>query len=617
MNTNIEKMLAYQGEELQLAKEAIETEINNHIEEGREKGNNEAFLEYAIDHLMGTNVIPTPESADDQHEYVRVHPYEGNLRANARFRIDGSALFRSDDGYRVHFFIVDYDPGKEVHIITFDEIKRLAQMAKCFEDGIFGGKLLPSIHPMQSVYETAKTLYSLKDQIVGARIWVLTNRLYDGDSGGYFKKSYVPETTYSVASLKNLAPDGSGSAGISQAFPEGGLPCLEVPRIGDQDYSCFMTTIDGTTLAQLYRIHGTRLIQANVRAHLGDRNTVNQKIRQAADKEPERFLAYNNGIVMSANGVEVGEGCIKKILDLQIINGGQTTATLYHYLRSAQKEEERERRRQNLAKLRVPMKIIVADPSAFEADIDELRNAITRAANSQTKVKVSDLSANSPFQREFAEIANNMTLPDGSHLYYERALKQFEAEVRSKETPALSRAFRQRFTDPETKKPRIIQKPDLAVALLLWEGNVQIVAKGREAAYAFFASRLEEKPIEVNRHFVQESLSKVLILSILERKAKRELGIQNPRVPAIYAFSLFAQHYGARVKLDRVWARQGISYDLERVLLDITADVYQIMKKNMGEIMISMWGRRKDCLLSLQREFDINKFSVDHVNELS
>lgn len=116
---------------------------------------------------------------------------------------------------------------------------------------------------------------------------------------------------------------------------------------------------------------------------------------------------------------------------------------------------------------------------------------------------------------------------------------------------------------------------------------------------------------------MQESLSKVLILSILERKAKRELGIQNPRVPAIYAFSLFAQHYGARVKLDRVWARQGISYDLERVLLDITADVYQIMKKNMGEIMISMWGRRKDCLLSLQREFDINKFSVDHVNELS
>lgn len=106
MNTNIEKMLAYQGEELHVAKEAIETEINNHIEEGREKGNNEAFLEYAIDHLMGTNVIPTPESADDQHEYVRVHPYEGNLCANARFRIDGSALFRSDDGYRVHFLLL-------------------------------------------------------------------------------------------------------------------------------------------------------------------------------------------------------------------------------------------------------------------------------------------------------------------------------------------------------------------------------------------------------------------------------------------------------------------------------------------------------------------------------
>lgn len=617
MSTNIEKMLAYQGEELQAAKEAIEAAINSNVKEDEDKGSNEAFLEYAVDHLMGTNVIPTPEG-DDPHEYVRVHAFEGELRANSRFRVDGSALLRADsNGYRVHFFIVDYDSDTDVHAITYDEVRQLAQMVHRFENKLFDGTLLRRIHPMQPVYKTAKVLDALKDRIVGCRLWILTNRLYDGDSSGYFKKSYVHETTYTVASLKNLAPDSSGSSGISQIFPGGGLPCLEVPRSDLQDYSCFMTTIDGMTLVQLYRIHGTRLVQANVRAHLGDRNTVNQKIRQTADQEPERFLSYNNGLVMSANGVDVEEGRITKILDLQIINGGQTTATLYHYLRSAQKEADKEHRRQQLAKLRVPVKIIVADPSASETDIDELRNAITRAANSQTKVKVSDLSANTPFQRQFAEIANNMILPDGSRLYYERALKQFEAEARSKETPALVREFRKRYVDPETGKPRIIQKPDLAVAQLLWEGEVQIVAKGREAAYAHFASRVEENPVEVNRQFVQDALSKLIVLSTLERKAKGELGIQNPRVPVIYTVALFAKYYGGRLKLDRVWSRQGLSYDLERLLLDMTVEVYSIMKEHMGEVMIAMWGRRKECLLTLEREFDISKFPADHVYELT
>lgn len=615
MTANIEQMLAYQGEELQAAKEAIEAAINSNVEEGKEKGNNEAFLEYAIDHLMGTNVIPIPEG-DDPHEYVRVHPFEGEFRA--RFRVDGSALLRADnDGYRVHFFIVDYDPGPEVHAITFEEVRQLAEQVHRFENRLFDGTLPRQINRLHPIYETVRKLDSLKDQIVGARLWILTNRLYDGDSAGYFKKSYVHDTTYTVESLKSLAPDCSGTGGICQIFPAGGLPCLEVPRADHQDYSCYMTTIDGMTLAHLYRIHGTRLVQANVRAHLGDRNAVNLKIRQTADEKPERFLSYNNGLVVSANGVDVEDGRITKILDLQIINGGQTTATLYHYLRSARKGEEMEHRRQQLAKLRVAVKIIVADPSASETEIDELRNAITRAANSQTKVKVSDLSANIPFQRQFADIANNMTLPDGSHLYYERALKQFEAEARSKETRAMARAFRKRFADPETGKPRIIQKPDLAVALLLWEGEVQIVAKGREAAYAHFASCVEDNLIEVNRRFVRDSLSKLMILSTLERKAKGELRIQNPRVPVIYSFTLFAKHFGSRLKFDRVWSRQGLSYDLERLLLDMTSEVYRIMKKNMGEIMIAMWGRRKECLLSLEREFDFSKFPADHVYELS
>lgn len=617
MKFTSENMLASRGEELLAAKRSIEEAIDSKAESGEEKSDSEAFFEYAVDHLMATNAILAP-SNEEAGEYVRAHHYEAELRRNSLLRVDGSALIRSDaNEYQVHFFIVDYDPSDEVSVITEKEVKVIAKRLRRFHDELFEGRLLNQLNRMHPIYQTAMHLLRMRDRIAGSRLWLLTNRLYDGNTGGYFKDSLFRETTFTIASLKDLASGFESRTGISQNFESiGGLPCLEIPSVPNQDYRCYLTSLQGTTLEQLYRMHGTRLVQANVRAHLGD-NVVNKGIKETVENEPQRFLAYNNGIVMSANEVEAVDGRILKITDLQIINGGQTTATLYSYLRGARTHEERDRRNQKLANLRVPVTIIVANAGATEDAVDELRNAITKAANSQTKVKVSDLSANTPFQRRFAEIANNMPLPDGQYLYYERALNQFKAEAASKETPAQVRAFKKKFTDPETNKPRIIQKPDLAMALMVWDGEVKTVAMGRERAYATFVARIEEQKPEVDRRFVQDSLSKLIILSSLEKKAKTELEIRNPRVPVIYTLAFFAQYYGDRIRLDRVWTRQGISYDLERALLDMTREVYRIMKKNMGDTMIAMWGRRAECLASLQREFDIHKFPVENAYELA
>ena len=93
---------------------------------------------------------------------------------------------------------------------------------------------------------------------------------------------------------------------------------------------------------------------------------------------PERFLAYNNGISATARKLEMvdlgGVGsAIRAIGDLQIVNGGQTTASMHHAVR---------RDRADVSRVFVQAKITVDDVEAVE----KLVPLISRYANSQNKV---------------------------------------------------------------------------------------------------------------------------------------------------------------------------------------------------------------------------------------
>lgn len=88
----------------------------------------------------------------------------------------------------------------------------------------------------------------------------------------------------------------------------------------------------GDILADLYNDYGAKLLEQNVRSFLQAKGGVNKGIRNTILKEPEYFFCYNNGITATASDVEVlikeGRTYISKVVDLQIVNGGQTTASL-------------------------------------------------------------------------------------------------------------------------------------------------------------------------------------------------------------------------------------------------------------------------------------------------
>ena len=109
-----------------------------------------------------------------------------------------------------------------------------------------------------------------------------------------------------------------------------GIPCIEAAR---SDTLCsYLCVIRGDQLADLFDRYGSRLLEGNVRSFLGMKGGVNKGIRATIQDDPSLFFAYNNGIAATASDLTIqsidGQHVITNLVDLQIVNGGQTTASI-------------------------------------------------------------------------------------------------------------------------------------------------------------------------------------------------------------------------------------------------------------------------------------------------
>src|SRR5205085_1772823 len=115
----------------------------------------------------------------------------------------------------------------------------------------------------------------------------------------------------------------------------------------------------GALLHELYDEHGSRLLELNVRSYLQAKGKINKGILETLRNDPADFMAYNNGITVVAERILFGplangrEGIVE-LQGMQIVNGGQTTASIH---RSAKEFEA------DLSKVFVQGKIVTVDPA--------------------------------------------------------------------------------------------------------------------------------------------------------------------------------------------------------------------------------------------------------------
>jgi hypothetical protein len=146
-----------------------------------------------------------------------------------------------------------------------------------------------------------------------------------------------------------------------------------------RDYAQFVTEDNG----QLRRY----LFDSNVRDFLGV-NQVNEEIEKSlADPSAPDFWWLNNGVTILATNATV-PGKTIQLQDIQIVNGLQTTETVFrHFIAGSSESNDRS----------LLIKVIVSSDT-------QVRDRIIRATNNQSPVEVAALHATDRIQRDIEEI---------------------------------------------------------------------------------------------------------------------------------------------------------------------------------------------------------------------
>lgn len=566
----------------------------------------ELFTEFVLNKMAEVNLFNFPETPDEEAgEFFTLAKYEGVYKG-VNNRIDGVAMILDDkdaNSLTAHIFIADYKECIEPEELTKDEFQEFFKQAAKFFGNSCKGYLHPKISPFHKAFSISKTLFEHREQICALKIWVLSTRYYNNPNT-LRKTTADLDITARVIDLDFLANLNTDKSTVNIDFTNaGGLPYLAAGK-QEQGYGCYFTAINAEYLINLYGSYGTGLVQANVRAYLGN-NKTNKSMMVTIAEEPQNFLAFNNGLVVYAEQADLRDNRIYGLKGFQIINGGQTTATLYQTSLAAKMKKdpsEKERILNNLKEIYVPVKII--SPQGEKADSLLFQSSISASANRQTAVVSSDLCANEPYHIEFEKICRRLNTSEGKW-FYERARGSYKAE-QSKRKGRENREIQKSFSY-EFPKEKVIDRVELSVIALAWKGLPHECAKGKQLAFSKFNS--ECKGTFPTENSVKKLIVQWMIFKALEGRVKKE--IPNPKVPVEYAISYFADTYQHRLDWDYFWNHQKVPEAFLECLARLTKAVNLEIRNNMGSRMISMYGRKPECYSQVKNGVDIKAFDFE------
>lgn len=508
-------------------------------------------------------------------------------------RLSGYSL--SDDGDQLDLYVSLYDGCDEVRAVPDADTLKAAEQCARFLERCVKGKLLSEMDESHDAYvmvQTVNAAYASIDQI---RIYVLTDRTA---KTGYFQSRIIEGKTVKlevmdIQRLFNHWQGGKPRDELVINFEDvagAPLPCVWVgTEDGEYDYA--MTVVPGDVLRYLYEKYGPRILEANVRSFLSQTNTVNKGIRETLRNQPERFMAYNNGVVIVADEAHLGRASdgspgISWLKGMQVVNGGQTMASIFF----AKKKNPAI----DLRSVRVPAKVIVLRRSDALTE-DTLIGDISRYANSQSAVKGSDHYANKPFHIALEKLAMTTYCPDGiGRWYYERAAGSYKVML---ERDAKSPAELRRLQDsmPVNRK---LTKTDFAKYQCAWMQMPDLVSLGGQKAFPVFMNMVmpsdDQAPAMSDTREYRHMIARVIIF-------KNATRLINPRFPAFkanvtaYTVAVLSLLLGERISLDAVWQKQGISAGLGDQIIKWSDEVNRILHSSSGGRMISEWAKKKEC----------------------
>ena len=565
----------------------IDFELEQYIQDLFHEVNSLAFAEEdgASKEDKFTEHIMEILSEAGETEGIRLCHYEKENRwENIQFKINGYAI---EDGFEtLDIFISSFKDTTESYKVSKPDFDKLIKWSTGFVNAALKGHM-EEIEPSTEAYGLAKMILKNRKDFVRVNIFILSNGNMPHDPPKNFKIKNVDDITlnfhvWDIERLHRLSQSKYNREPIEINFEEtlgAVIPCLTMPSDHDL-YECYLAIVPGNILGTLYQNYGTRLLESNVRAFLQQTGKVNKGIRDTIRQEPHMFLPYNNGLATTAQEVktsfdEKGSLVITGVKDFQIVNGGQTTASLFH--------TKKKYKDADLSQVFVQMKLTVIKD---EDKKNETVPFISRYANSQNKVSELDLTSNNPLLQRFEELSRTTYAldPEDSNKqtiwFFERVKGQYREAMNKEPTKSKKTAFKLKYP-----RNQVILKSQIARNMNIWKQLPHHVSKGGQKNYNFFLKDVEaefgkkKKPGSI---YWQDIVANTILYNtantLFGRKNQNPVGDTNIKSYTV-AYTLAFLHFLTDNKLDLelIWQKQMVEEDLQREIKKGLKFVYNFL----------------------------------------
>ena len=518
-------------------------------------------------------------------------------------KINGYAI--SDNYETVDLFITIYKQEETIPVIYKKDIDQaVTRITNFFRKSTYNN-YEEDVAESSPIFEFAHTLGSyqeLKDNLVRVNAFILTNGEYKGEipQSVSLNGNKIFYRILDINYLFQISEESRVPIEIDFSSDESLVPCLPVST-DNEEYQSYLAIIPGTCLAQLYERFGSRLLEQNVRSFLQFNGKINKGIRETIKTEPHMFFAYNNGLAATADHIELDESghYIRKINNLQIVNGGQTTASIYY----TQKKDKAD-----ISSIYVQIKITVIKK---QEQFSEIVSRISKYANTQNKVNDADFTANNQALIEFEKLSRYILTPLSSdsplqtYWFFERARGQYKT-LRQKEGFTKSR---QDAFDKKYPKGQVLTKTDIAKYINAYEEVYEgkklvigphIVARGNEKNYArFINNNLPENLKKINNVYFEDTIAKAILFKTADKRYGTKASavhigeLKNVTVP--YTIALLTRITDGRLDLYKIWKTQQLSPALSDFIFDLMVQVNEfIIKNSVGSHYIE-WAKKEEC----------------------
>lgn len=523
-------------------------------------------------------------------------------KTNDKIRLDGYVF--NEYFNTLTLIVSDFSPSSQIVKIGKVEIDKTIKQAYRFLKKCFSG-YFDNAEESSDGYQAYEYIQACKAEIETANVVLITN-----------KKTvlYIPEDSkigkivvrYDVWDIERLyqqvflnVQTDAVEIKLSKKYGAA-LPFIKVKGSGVQPYDCYVGAIPGELLAKIYSDEGQKLIEKNVRSFLQATGKVNKGIRDSLKNEPEMFMAYNNGISTIAESIEIDEDAssdifivIKSITGWQIVNGGQTTASIYNAYKG----------KADLSSVSVQMKLSVIKAGDR---IGEIVGNISKYANSQNPIKMSDFSANDDYHIRMERLSRIVYIPvekgkSVDRWFYERARGQYLVEANRQLTPALKKEFK-----AHNPKKRCVSKAVAAKCMMCWMGYPHIVSRGLETNFVYFTGLVNAGEIpEATETNYKRMIAEVILFNECDRLvAGQKFGGFKAQID-YYTVALLGFYYKDQINLDTIWNIQTIEPKTELLIKDIMYKVWHhFQNPTIPGVNIGQWCKKQDCWDLLKERFE-------------